>query len=88
MSDRGEGEVDACEPDAPLCEVFQIQEPAAFYLNVCALNTNTPVENCDDGAESEEAVSVAGELATLQAIGSFAGSLEWPVFPGPFVELL
>ena len=88
MCDRGEGEVDTSEPDAPFREVFQIQEAAAFYLNVRALDTNTPIENCNEGAESKEAISVAGELATLKAIGSFVCSLEWSVFPGPFVELL
>ena len=88
MSDRGEGKVDTSEPDAPFREVFQIQEAAAFYLNVRTLDTNSPIENCNEGPESKEAVSVAGELATLQAIGSFACSREWSVFPGPFVEPL
>ena len=88
MCDRGEGEIDTSEPDAPFGEVFQIQEAAAFYLNVRALDTNTPIENCNEGAESEEAVSMAGELATLKAIGSFISSREWSVLPGPFVKLL
>ena len=60
MSDQGEGEVDHCEPDAPLCKVFQIQETAATYLNVSTLDTNTPIDNCDAGTERKEAVDMTG----------------------------